>query len=256
MNRIVRAVVRCGRPLLVPAGGLVIWEAASRSGFADPRLLPPVEAVVGRIWVELAQGGFGSDIGASLARDLSGFAIGASVGVAFGLLLGLSKAVERLFGPLFLAYRQVALFAWVPLLAMWFGGGEAGKIAFISLAAFAPSVVNTWRGTRGIPRAQIELAEVLTFGRLDFIRFIAMPGAMPAIITGLRTALIYAWLATVGAELFLNIAPGLGGRMNEGRETFQMDLLLGSIIVLGAIGVLFAQAAGTIEAALLRRRTA
>jgi sulfonate transport system permease protein len=247
---------RVGQALLVPVLALAVWEVASRFGWADPRLMPPIEAVAGRIWSEVARGGLAGDVAASLARDLSGFAIGASAGVALGLVLGLSRLAERLLGPLFLAYRQVALFAWVPLLAMWFGGGEAGKVAFISLAAFAPSVVNTWRGTRGIPPAQVELAAVLTFGQLDFIRFVAVPGALPAIVTGLRTALIYAWLATVGSELFLNIGPGLGGRMNEGRETFQMDLLLACIVLLGAVGMAFARAASMAEAALLRRRIA
>jgi sulfonate transport system permease protein len=240
----------------VAALALALWETASHAGWADPRLLPPVEAVAARGWDELARGSLGTDVAASLARNLAGFAIGSGAGVALGLVLGLSRLADRLFGPLFLAYRQVALFAWVPLLSMWFGGGEAGKVAFISLAAFAPAVVNTWRGTSDIPRAQVELAAVLTFGRLDFIRFVALPGALPAIVTGLRTALIYAWLATVGAELFLNIAPGLGGRMNEGRETFQMDLLLACIALLAALGIVFARAATAGEAALLRRRMA
>jgi sulfonate transport system permease protein len=243
-------------PLIVPALGLGLWEAASLSGWADPAVLPPAEAVIGRAWTELVRGDLVRDVMASLTRNLSGFAIGASAGMTVGLVLGLSRLAERLFGPLFLAYRQVALFAWVPLLAMWFGGGEAGKVAFISLAAFAPLVVNTWRGTRGISHAHVELAAVLTFGRLDFIRFVALPGAAPAIVTGLRTALIYAWLATVGSELFLNIAPGLGGRMNEGRETFQMDLLLACIALLGALGFILGRVAGTAEAALLRRRMA
>ncbi|CAH2601289.1 Alkanesulfonates transport system permease protein [Rhodovastum atsumiense] len=250
------AVLRRLRPWLVPLLALALWDLGSRAGWFDPRLLPSPEAILARFRAEVANGDLGGDVAASLSRDLAGFAIGASTGVALGLLLGLSHLAERLLGPLFLAYRQVALFAWVPLLSMWFGGNEVGKIAFISLAALAPAVVNTWRGTREIPRTQVELAAVLTFGRLDFIRFIALPAALPAIATGLRTALIYAWLATIGAELFLNIAPGLGGRMNEGRETFQMDLLLTCLIVLGVLGIVFARAATAAEAALLRRRMA
>jgi sulfonate transport system permease protein len=177
-------------------------------------------------------------------------------GCALGLLLGLSRWAHRLLGPLFLGYRQVALFAWVPLLSMWFGGGESGKIAFIALAAMAPAAVNTWLGTRALPHDYVELAEVLMFRRLDFIRFVALPGALPFILTGLRSALIAAWLATVGAELFLDIAPGLGGRMNEGRETFQMDLVIASIVLLGLLGLTFSRLAAWIEAMLLRRRTA
>jgi sulfonate transport system permease protein len=242
------------RPLLIPLIVLALWELASRAGWSDARFLPPPEAVLRRVWFETTQGGLATDLAASLRRGSSGLLIGASAGVALGLLLGLSRVAERLLGPLFLAYRQVALFAWVPLLSMWFGGAEAGKIAFISLAAMAPAVVNTWRGARDIPRAHVELAAVLTFGRLDFIRFVALPGALPFILVGLRSALIYAWLATIGAELFLNIAPGLGGRLNEGRETFQMDLVLACIVVLGALGIAFSRCAAIGEARLLRRR--
>jgi sulfonate transport system permease protein len=160
-----------------------------------------------------------------------------------------------MLGPLFLAYRQIALFAWVPLLSMWFGGGEAGKVAFVTLSAFAPVVVNTWRATRAIPHPLQELAAVLTFSRIDQITLIALPGAMPGIVTGLRSALIYSWLATVGAELFLDIAPGMGGRMNEGRDKFEMDLMIVALFVLAGLGLAFSQVAVLIERRLLRWRS-
>ena len=159
-----------------------------------------------------------------------------------------------MLGPLFLAYRQIALFAWVPLLSMWFGGGEAGKVAFVTLSALAPVVVNTWRATRAIPPPLQELGAVLTFSRLDQIRLIALPGALPGIVTGLRSALIYSWLATVGAELFLDIAPGMGGPMNEGRDKFEVDLLLVALLVLAGLGLTFSQTAALIEKRLARWR--
>jgi sulfonate transport system permease protein len=244
------------RPLLVPFAGLAVWEALGHGGAISTQILPPPEAVVHRLWDGFATGGLSVDLAASLARAGIGFVLGASSGVALGLLLGLSVWAGRLLGPLFLGYRQVALFAWVPLLSMWFGGGETGKIAFISLAAMAPATINTWRGTRALPRAYAELGEVLMFRPLDHIALIALPGALPAILTGLRGSLIAAWLATVGAELFLDVAPGLGGRLNEGRETFQMDLVLGSIMLLGLVGLAFGRIAVFAETFLLRKRTA
>jgi sulfonate transport system permease protein len=243
-------------PLLLPIGVLVAWEAVSRLSHVSHEVLPAPEKVAYRLWDGFANGGMTGDMAASLLREAAGFAIGATAGVALGLLLGLSRSAGRLLGPLFLGYRQVALFAWVPLLSMWFGGGETGKVAFISLAAMAPAAVNTWRGTSALPHRYTELSRVLMFRPLDHIRFVAIPGALPAILTGLRSSLIAAWLATVGAELFLDVAPGLGGRMNEGRETFQMDLVLSSVVLLGLLGLGFSRLALVAEKTLLRRRAA
>jgi sulfonate transport system permease protein len=237
-----------GTPLLL----LGLWEALCLAHVVPPYILPSPAAVAERLQLELSGGTFWLDVSFSLSRMLEGFVLGSAVGLPFGLLLGLSRLGEHLFGPIFLAYRQVALFAWVPLLSMWFGGGETGKMAFVALSAFAPTVVNTWRATSAIPAPLRELAAVLTFGRLDYIRLIALPGALPGIVTGLRSALIYAWLATVGAELFLDIAPGIGGRLNEGRDKFEVDLMLVALALLGVIGLVFSQLAAFGERRLLR----
>jgi sulfonate transport system permease protein len=247
---------RAWQAWLLPAALLVAWEAAARSGLADPRFLPPLEVVAARLRTELAEGGLAGHLAASLGRDLSGFAVGSAVGVGLGLAIGFSRLVERMLSPVLLVHRQIALFAWVPLLSMWFGGGEAGKVAFIALAAFQPTVINTWQGIAGIPQGYRELGDVLLLGRLGFVRLIALPGALPRIFTGLHAALIYAWVATIGAELLLNVAPGIAGRMNEGERLFQMDLLLLCVLVLGAVGVVFNLGAGALERRLARWRIA
>ena len=69
-----------------------------------------------------------------------------------------------MLSPVLLVHRQIALFAWVPLLSMWFGGGEAGKVAFIALAAFQPTVINTWQGIAGIPQATASSATSCCWG--------------------------------------------------------------------------------------------
>jgi len=239
---------------LLPFALLLGWQALVTKHWLPDYILPSPRDLVLRFQLEVNGGRFWLDVGTSLSRVLCGFAIGSAIGLVFGLLLGLSRLAELLFGPLFLAYRQVALFAWVPLLSMWFGGGESGKLAFISLSAFAPVVVNTWRANRAIPEKLRELADVLTFGRLDYLRFIALPGALPGIATGLRTALIYAWIATVGAELFFDIAPGLGGRLNEGRDKFEVDLMLVALLLLAVLGLVCSRGAAFAEARLLRWR--
>jgi sulfonate transport system permease protein len=242
------------RPVAVPIALLVIWEFIAHAGVVAPRFLPPLEVVAARGLAEFSQGGLAADLLASLQRDMIGFALGGAIGIGLGLAIGFSRLVERLLGPLLLVHRQIALFAWVPLISMWYGGGETGKVVFIALAAFQPTLINTWQGVVRIPHAYRELAEVLTFNGLDFARVIAIPGALPQIFTGVHAALIYAWTATVGAELLLNIAPGLGGRMNEGQHLFHMDLLLLCILLLGGVGIVFNLIAGALEHRLLHWR--
>jgi sulfonate transport system permease protein len=242
-------------PWLLPFVIAVSWEALAHAGVADPRFLPGVEQVATRAIGELREQDLLGHVLASLQRDLIGFTIGAALGTGAGLSIGLSRPIARLVGPTLLVHRQIALFAWIPLLSMWFGGGESGKIAFIALAAFQPSLSNTWSGVAGVPAKLHELAAVLTLGRLDGLRLITLPAAMPSILTGLQSALIYAWVATIGAELLLNVAPGIGGRMNEGQQLFHMDLLLLCVLLMGVIGLVFNLLAGLLRERLLHWRT-
>jgi sulfonate transport system permease protein len=197
---------------------------------------------------ELARGELPADLAASLARDLAGFAIGAAAGLAFGMLLGLSRAADRLLAPSFDGFKQIATFAWIPLLSVWLGVGEAAKVAFVALAAFTPVVVNTCQGVRGASRELLEVGRVLRLTRRQILTRIVLPAALPSILTGVRLALIYAWLATIGAEYFMTVGPGIGGLVIEGRERFDMGLVMLGVVVLGLVGYLvgrLADAVGT-----------
>jgi sulfonate transport system permease protein len=171
--------------MVVPLVLVALWYAVSAAHLIKAHLLPSPHDVVERVALEWSGGTFWDDVSASISRVFRGFAIGSAAGLLVGLLLGLSLALERLFGPLFLAYRQIALFAWVLLLSMWFGGGETSKVAFVALSSFAPNVVNTWRAVRGVPAPMRELAAVLTLRWRDYAALIALPGALPGILTGL-----------------------------------------------------------------------
>lgn len=253
--RPLRNVARHWRPFTAFGAVLLLWLASVRFGWVDPRFVPSPAAVAARARTEFTTGTLAFDISESLRRNITGFAIGASAGLLLGLWLGFSRTAERIVGPSLLAFRQIAIFAWVPLLSAWFGGADAGKIAFIAVAGFQPVVINTWQGVKGLPPAYRELADVLIFSRIDYVRLVALPGTLPAIFTGLHAGLIYAWLATLGSELFLNVTPGIGGRLNEGSQLFEMDLLFLGIIVLAVIGLLYNSSAVWMETRLLRRRT-
>jgi sulfonate transport system permease protein len=98
-------------------------------------------------------------------------------------------------------------------------------------------VVNTWAGARSVPRDLAEVAQVLTLNCWQKLTRLAIPSALPSIFVGLHLGLIYSWLATVGAEYFMTIGPGIGGLMTEGREHFHMDLVILGVVLLGGIGL-------------------
>lgn len=242
------------RGLVIPVAGLVLWWAAVASGWSDsPLLVSPL-----KVWDtavdQVTSGKVFVALGASLWRDIVGFFIGASAGLLFGAALGASRLVDKLFGPSFHTLKQISLFAWIPLLSVWFGLGDAAKVAFLSLAAFFPVVLNTYEGIRSVPADLLEVSRVLEFSRWQRWRRVILPAASPAIFAGIHLGLIYAWLATLGAEYLLVSGKGIGNTMIDGREHFWMDLVLFGVIVVGLVGYSLNWIASRLEARALAWR--
>jgi sulfonate transport system permease protein len=240
------------RGIVLPLLLLVAWEAGSHSGFVNPQFLPPLEKVAEVAWHELQSGELIDALAASLKRDLLGFALGAGIGVLVGLLLGLSSVADRIFTTWFNGLKQIALLAWIPLISLWFGFDEAAKIVFVALAAAIPVILNTVEGAHATSAQLSEVGAVFKFNRLQLIRLIYLPAAMPSLLTGLHLSLIYAWLATIGAEYFMAAGPGIGGLIISGRERFEMALVMLGILVVGLIGFAVDRSASWLERRLWR----
>jgi sulfonate transport system permease protein len=244
------------RGLVLPILVFAAWELSSHVGWVDRRFLPPLEEIIETGWTQLREGPLLMHIAASLARNLAGFALGTVAGIAFGMLLGLSLSAEKLLGPTFHAAKQIAVLAWIPIISIWFGFAEAAKIVFIAVAAFVPVALNTEEGVRSASRQLVEVGKVLRFNHRQFLCRIYLPAAMPSILTGVHLALIYSWLATVGAEYFMTMGPGIGGLIMAGRERFDMDVVMLGVVILGVIGFGLNHVASVVETYLLRWRQA
>jgi sulfonate transport system permease protein len=245
---------RALRCTVLPVLALAAWEFASHSGMVDPRILPPLERVAWTAFDQVAHQGLLRNLAASLLRDMAGFTLGSLIGVVIGTVLGLSRSAERLSMPSFNGLRQIAILAWIPLISIGFGVGEAAKIVFIMAAALIPAVLNTNEGMRSASTQLVEVARTLTFTRWQPVTRLYLPSALPSIATGVHLALIYAWVASIGSEYFMTIGPGIGGLIIAGRERFQMDLVILGILILGLVGFLINRGASAIEARLLRWR--
>jgi sulfonate transport system permease protein len=221
---------------LLPVLLLSSWAASVHLGLLDVRLWASPELVLVGGWAALRDGSLATALIASLKRDLLGFAIGAGAGLPLGLLLARVRLADRLLSPTLNATRQIALFAWIPFLSLWLGNGEVGRIAFIALGAFFPVLLNSHLGAAQVETRYLEVARVLCLKPHRALLKVILPSALPAILTGLRLGLIYAWLATIGAEYLFATTSGVGSMMMDARDLFRMDLVILNMIVIGGVG--------------------
>ncbi|MFZ4552589.1 MAG: ABC transporter permease [Aquabacterium sp.] len=243
------------RGLVLPVLFLAVWYAVTALHWVNTKLIVPPVGVLTTGAQELVKADFYLGIALSLWRDLSGFGIGAIVGVTVGVLLGVSRLADKLLGPTFHTARQISLFAWLPLLSAIVGTGDLAKIIFISFSAFYPVVLGTLDGVKGVTPAHLEVAKVYGFSRLQLLTRLILPAASPQILGGLRLGLIYAWLATIGAEyLLVNDGQGIGNTVFKGRMAFNVELIIFGLIAIGVVGNLFNRLAELAERRLLRWR--
>lgn len=244
------------QPWLLPLALLAIWQVASSLEWVEPAILASPASVAVALWDGLLDNSLTIALMASLQRTLAGLLLGGSLGFLLGLGLGLWRPAERLLGPSFAALRQVAIFAWVPLLTAWFGLGELAKVVFVGLAAFFPLLLATQRGIASLPAQLTEAAIALRLSPWQRLRRLVLPGAAPSVFAGVRLALIYAWLGTIGAEYFMPSDGGIGSLMISAQQLFRMDLVGAGMLLVGLTGALLAALGQRIEARVTRWRHA
>jgi sulfonate transport system permease protein len=243
------------RGWVLPMTLLLCWQLLTHWQLVNTHILAPPSEVLLTGYRQITSSEFFFDLVASLSRNIVGLLCGSGIGFLLGLLMGISRWAERLVAPSFNTLKQIALFAWIPLLSAWFGMGESGKIVFIAIASFYPTAIHVFEGVRGVPAEYMEVAEVYQFSGWQKVTRVILPAASPQILTGIHLALIYAWLATIGAEYFLKSGYGVGNAMIDGREHFDMGSVLFGVLVVGIIGAIINEFANGLERYCLRWRS-
>lgn len=221
---------------LAPVAFLLLWEAASRAGLISAQVLPAPSSVAATGWKLILNGSLFEHLGASLARAAAGFVIGGGVGFALGILVGFSRLAEAILDRSIQMIRAIPFLAMLPLVIVWFGVDEAGKIFMVSLAVMFPIYINTVLGIRQVDPKLLELGRVTGLSWRETIKRIILPGAMPSILTGVRYALAVAWLALVIAETIATTR-GIGFLAMDAREFLQTNVIVLTILIYAAIGV-------------------
>ncbi|MFT5534796.1 MAG: taurine transport system permease protein [Burkholderiaceae bacterium] len=254
-NGIAPRMRQCGRALLrvlLTVGLLILvwWGLTDGSGLVTSMRFPsPADTTAS--WGQILFNGYSGarwheHVARSVGLVCMGFFVASSLGVALGLAMGASRTVEALANPVFLFLRPIPPLAWIPLAIVWLGLGDAAKIMVIFMAAFVPSVINTFSGVRQIDRPLLEASAMLDIKGWRFWSEVLIPGALPSIFTGLRLSLQAAWTTLVAAELVGAIA-GLGQILNQGAQDIYPPMILVGMMSVALCGWLMTLMLGWVE---------
>jgi NitT/TauT family transport system permease protein len=227
--------------VLFPGAVLVIWHFATYG--QKFTLIPPPSDVAVALW-DLAFGGINDDaysrtlhvhLLASLSRVYGGFAIALAVALPLGLLIGRIALVRQVLDPTLQVLRPIPVTAWLPLAMIMFGLGPRSAFFLVCLGAFYPILINTIFGVRTVDARLFEAASMLgCTGTAQFFR-VVLPASLPAIFTGLRLGLGFAWVVIVVGEM-TGVQTGLGAIIMEARQLSRTEIVICGMIVIGVAG--------------------
>lgn len=248
-----RMLPSVGAAILVPAIVLVTWELTVRSGWLPFQLIAAPTTVASRFVRMLVSGELPIHAWVSLRRLLLGFGLGAITGVLMGTGVGLSKRMEAVVAPTLRFLSPVPPIAWIPLLIIALGIGEASKVLLVAIGVFFVVSFSTIEGIRGTDNALVDVGRVYEKRWYETTLCILLPAAMPSIFSGLRVAMALSWILLIAAEVIAS-SRGLGWLIWDSRNFSRPDDMLVGVIAVGVLGKLTDQLLAMAQTWVLRWR--
>jgi NitT/TauT family transport system permease protein len=211
--------------------GLALWQILASVLGLPVFILPGPGLVWERLLRTLQDGSLLRHTWYTLEEVMIGLLLGASLATGLGYLLAKSRLLERILAPYLVASQAIPIVAVAPLLVIWFGPGMFSKILICALIVFFPVLVNTVVGLRAVPENLRDLMRSLQATRLQMLRFLEVPAALPVFLGGLR---IGATLSVIGAVVgeFVGADRGLGFLINVSKGQYDTALVFVAIITL------------------------
>jgi len=216
---------------------VAVWAAATLGGFVSKTFLADPLTMVRSGWTLLAEMGFAADIGMTVWRVVGGFVIAALLALPLGVAMGAYKPVEAFFEPFVSFARYLPASAFIPLLILWAGIGEAQKLAVIFIGSFFQLVLMIAVTVGNTRRDLVEAAYTLGCGDRGIVRRVLIPGAAPEIAEILRMVLGWAWTYVIVAEL-IGSSSGIGHMIIDSQALLATGQIIFGIIVIGVIGLI------------------
>lgn len=215
---------------------LAVWAGVIRVYDVPIRVFPSPDHVADALIQQWGSGGLANHIWQSLRRVLVGATMAVALSVPLGIAISTNHFVAAFFRPILRFFAVLAGIAWIPLATLWFGYGF-GAITFIIFnAVFFVVVYNTILGVSRIPLSLRHAARSLGAGPRQVLVEVLLPGALPNIVTGIRTGMGFAWRGLIAAEIIATNA-GLGYMLFLARDFYRTEVIVLGMILIGAIWV-------------------
>lgn len=224
-------------PAVLPVVILLAWQATTVSGLIPATIFPTPGSVLQAALDLGASGELWTNIEVSTVRAFSGFLIGGSIGFALGIFNGLSKWSFAFLDSTVQMIRTVPHLSLLPLVIVWFGVAESGKLFLVALGVMFPLYINTLAGVRGVDPDLIEMGRVYGLRGFRLFKGVIFPAALPSILIGVRYALGNMWITLIVAETVASDS-GIGYMAMSAREFMQLNIIVLSIIIYAVLGKL------------------
>jgi len=213
---------------------LIFWEFCVQFFQVNARIFPSIEAVFSAGLEAVNDGSIFKHITASLGRVAVGTLLAVLVSIPLGIAMGLNPIVSDFLSPLFRFFSVLAGIAWIPIATLWFGYGF-GAITFVIFnAVFFVVTYNTLLGVASIPMPLRNAAASLGANGWALLTQVILPGALPNIVTGIRTGLGFAWRGLIAAEMIAT-NEGLGYMLFLARDFYKTEVIVLGMIIIGLI---------------------
>ncbi|MDO6408072.1 ABC transporter permease [Pantoea phytobeneficialis] len=225
-------------PLIGPLLLFLLWQTAVSAKWLNPVLLPSPGETLGYLFSALADGSMNQDIGDTLYRTLMAFVVAAVIGVPLGVMLGSSERLYRSVEFLVDFFRSTPSSALIPLFMLIFGITDTNKIAIAAFAAVLVILFNSAYGVMNAKKTRIMAAQVMGVSRWHVFKDIMLMESLPQTFVGLRTGVSMALVIVIVAEMFIGSETGLGHRIIDAQQLFNIKDMYASILITGAFGYL------------------
>lgn len=233
---------------------ILLAEWGTRAGWISNLTLPRPSAVAMTLENLVATGELWKHLIPSLQRLVIGGALGISVGVVLGVLIGLFSYVRAPLIPLIAALFPIPKIALLPLFVIWFGIDETSKIMLIAFGTFTPTVVATYGAVDNVDRSLVRMGQSFGLSWWSVVSKIVLPGAFPAILSGLRISIAIAIILLVAAEM-LGAEYGIGAYILAAGSLYDLEKLFSGVVILSTLGLIFNWLIGLIERRFLDWRS-
>lgn len=236
-------------PLALCLALLILWQVASIALDIQEWLLPSPVQIVRAGWE--ARPLLWPHFWQTTRETLIGFGLALAIGLGLGMLIDYSNTIRAAVYPLLVLSQTIPVVAIAPLLVIWFGYTILPKVIVVGLVCFFPIVVNTADGLRAAEPEQIALLRTMGASRKDVFFKIRLPGALPAIFTGIKIGITYSVVGAIMGE-WVGASQGLGVFMLRATNSFRTDWVFVSIVLTAALSLLLFGAVTLLQHTALR----